>query len=104
MAIPIYNQQIDAAQRKMFMQQEKKLRNERFREFENKESYKPMDNPTPELADESFLKLWHQNTVQSMKGFFGENDVTFNIKRGGFKTWFIQSIWNPIFHRKEEEE
>jgi len=100
MAIPIYLQQIDAAQRKMWMQREKKLRNERFREFENKGSFKPMDNPTPELPDESFLNVHYQNIAGTRKGFFGEDDVTFaddfKLNSSGFKNWFILKIWHPI--------
>jgi len=95
MTIPIYLQQMEATQRKLYAQREKKVRQKQFREFENRRSFKPMDNPTPKLPiEEPILKVEIQNTspVQWIP------DFEKRTKWMKFETWLIQSVWNRIIY------
>lgn len=98
MAIPMYWQQIEATQRKLWAQREHKLRMERFREFENQGSIRPMDNSLPDMPiDPALVQLQPQCTTPAQWIINRENRTRWEK----FTDWFMESIWNPIFHRRK---
>jgi hypothetical protein len=93
MTIPIYIQQNEAAQRKIWSQQEQKIRDQRFRKFIDRQQA----SENKDLPDN--VSMTCQSTMVDPAVIF------VSTMKGGFRAWFLKVVWNPIlhfFHRNDD--
>jgi len=86
MTTAIYLQERFAAQRKIWSQQEKRIRDQRFRQFVDREQA----SENKDLPDNIFMTC--QSTMVDPACY-----PVYTAKRG-FKAWFLKSVRNPILH------